>query len=213
MRTLDKAFAALLGTQPDDQSRQHLYRVRDALNLREDDALWLLLMVLGHYETLYGQIPALIAKETASLLAGVRQAAEAEMKATSEKTKQDLVAAVARTAEKAASRTTRGNLLKWGAACISATTIGLISMGWWSHRHGTIEGHARGWAEAHRMATDERAAASWANTPEGRLGYGLAKAGSLRELATCSGRGWQRKGELCFPKPLGGSIYGWRLPR
>ena|GEM_PF-6701460 len=40
----------------------------------------------------------------------------------------------------------------------------------------------------------ERAAAAWANTPEGEIALGLAKAGSLRELASCSGKILVRKG-------------------
>ena len=43
------------------------------------------------------------------------------------------------------------------------------------------------------------AMASWANTPEGQLAYQLAKAGSLRELATCSGHGWFERDGACYP--------------
>jgi len=42
-----------------------LCRVRDALQLKTTDAVWLLLMVLQHYETLCEEIPEQIAWETA----------------------------------------------------------------------------------------------------------------------------------------------------
>jgi hypothetical protein len=49
---LDDSFAQLLGHQPSDKERQDLYRVRDALKLKSTDAVWTLLMVLQHYQTL-----------------------------------------------------------------------------------------------------------------------------------------------------------------
>lgn len=56
------------------------------------------------------------------------------------------------------------------------------------------------------------AAASWANTPEGQLAYGLAQAGSVRELATCSGHGWVIERGSCFPRQLlKGQMFGWKL--
>jgi hypothetical protein len=58
---LDDSFTALLGRQPTDREKQALYRTRDALKLKTTDAVWLLLMALQHYETLYEQVPAKIA--------------------------------------------------------------------------------------------------------------------------------------------------------
>ena len=39
MSDLDDSFAKLLGRQPSDAERQNLYRVRDALGLKNNDAL------------------------------------------------------------------------------------------------------------------------------------------------------------------------------
>ena len=57
---LDDSFAKLLGTQPTDKDRQDLYRVRDALGLESNDALWLVLMALQHYQSQYETFPARI---------------------------------------------------------------------------------------------------------------------------------------------------------
>jgi hypothetical protein len=65
MSELDESFAKLLGRQPTDTERQSLYRVRDALGLKNNDALWLVLIALQHYESLYANIPASI-KDAAS---------------------------------------------------------------------------------------------------------------------------------------------------
>ena len=60
MGELDDSFTQLLGRQPSDREKQDLYRVRDALKLKPTDAVWMLLMTLQHYQTLYEQIPARI---------------------------------------------------------------------------------------------------------------------------------------------------------
>jgi len=52
MGDLDDSFTQLLGHQPTDTEKQNLYRARDTLNLKPTDAVWRLLMVLEHYETL-----------------------------------------------------------------------------------------------------------------------------------------------------------------
>ena len=77
-----------------------------------------------------------------------------------------------------------------------------------SCRSGREAGEALGYTRA----ADETAAAAWANSPEGQLAYELAKAGSMRELATCGGKGWVRRGPVCVPKVVNGVVTGWRLP-
>ena len=57
MSDLDESFAQLLDRQPTDGERQRLYRVRDALNIKPTDAVWTLLMVLEHYQTMYEADP------------------------------------------------------------------------------------------------------------------------------------------------------------
>ena len=76
MSNLDESFAKLLGRQPSDTERQNLYRVRDALGLKNNDALWLLIMVLEHYQNLYESIPERI--EAAAKRAARSAAAQAQ---------------------------------------------------------------------------------------------------------------------------------------
>lgn len=67
MKTLEDAFTTLLGRQPGDAEKQALFRARDAFQIKNNDALWLLLAILGHYETLYSKIPSLIADSAAKV--------------------------------------------------------------------------------------------------------------------------------------------------
>lgn len=77
------------------------------------------------------------------------------------------------------------NPLKGATTCVLAATGCLTLVAWFAYSHGQIGGFANGSEVARRQYANAAALASWANTPEGELGYALAKAGSLRELATC----------------------------
>ncbi|MEO8211627.1 MAG: DUF6753 family protein [Myxococcales bacterium] len=211
MTDLESSFTQLLGRQASDREKQDLYRARDALNLKDNDAVWLLLMALGHYETLYAKVPAMMAKAAGDVTAAVQKAAEAQVKATVARVHADLGAAVAQTAAEIAGRRTTAQKLQWAAVCIGTALVALLVVGWFGFRKGVEMGYARGWAKADDTGRIAASAASWANTPEGRLAYGLMQAGSIRELAECSGRGWSAKDGMCWPQMEKGKIHGWRL--
>ncbi|HZL17811.1 MAG TPA: protein mobE [Polyangia bacterium] len=208
MSELEDSFALLLGRQPGDKERQRLYRVRDALKLKATDAVWLLLMVLGHYETLYETFPALIAAAAKDATKDIRETAVAQARAAAEDTKKALAFAVAEAATASAKRAAGAQWWKWAACWFVAATGCIAMIGHWEHSNGRSEGYANGREVARELYENTAAAASWANTPEGQLGYGLAKVGSLRELATCSGRGWMERDGVCY---AGAKTRGWRL--
>jgi hypothetical protein len=205
---LDDSFALLLGRQPGDKEKQRLYRVRDALKLKATDAVWLLLMALGHYETLYERIPARIAEAAKDATKDVRETAVAQSRAAAEETMKAMALAVSKAGTASAKRTVGAQWWKWAACWFLAATGCIAMIGHWEHGNGRSEGYTNGREAAREQYEDAAAAASWANTPEGQLGYGLAKAGSLRELATCSGRGWVERDGVCY---AGGKTHGWRV--
>ena len=45
--TLEETFAKVVGRHASDEERQRLYRLRDALGLRDNDAFWSIVMALG----------------------------------------------------------------------------------------------------------------------------------------------------------------------
>ena len=85
------------------------------------------------------------------------------------------------------------------AASVWGVYVGLFAL----FDKGYTEGKAQGYSDA----VEAKAAASWANTQEGKLAYQLAKAGSIKLLAECSGKGWQKneKERSCFGYGLGGN--------
>ena len=212
MSELDESFAQLLGRQPTDKDRQDLYRVRDALKIKATDAVWLLLMVLQHYQTLYERIPASIAEAARDATKTARATAEAQAKLAQEETKKGLMKAVREAAVVSAERAAGARYWKW--VSVAATVICLVISSWSRRRRtGAVPHRASRQARTRRVARyeDAAAAASWANTPEGQLAFGLAKAGSITELARCSGAGWKVRDGMCFPKPEKGVVRGWRL--
>ena len=209
MNELDDSFALLLGRQPDDKEKQRLYRARDALKLKATDAVWLLLMALGHYETLYERIPARIAEAAKDATKDVRETAVAQARAAAQDTMKAMALAVSKAGTASAKKVAGAQMLKWAMGCFLAAMGCISTIGWWAHSKGQREGYAVGYETARDRYENAAAMASWANTPEGQLAYGLAKAGSLRELATCSGHGWFERDGICYP---GSKTHGWRLP-
>jgi hypothetical protein len=206
---LEDSFALLLGKQPSDRERQNLYRVRDALKLKPTDAVWLLLMALEHYETLYRRHPALIAEAARDVTKDIRETAAAQARAAVADTTKALAHAVAEAATASAKRVAGTQMLRWAMGCLLAAIVCISTIGWWAHGKGQREGYAMGREAARDRYENAAAMASWAITPEGQLAYGLAKAGSLRELATCSGHGWVEREGMCYPSS---KTHGWRLP-
>lgn len=212
MKTVEESFAAFHRRPPTDAERQMLLRERDALDLKDNDALWRVLIVFGHYERLYEQIPAKIAKASAEVTDNARAAAEAELKAAAARTRAELAKSVAQTAHDIAGRVASVSRSKWftiGVVLACGTFLGIsISM----FRLGVTVGDSAGRRDGYSKAREEKAAADWANTAEGKLAHRLADAGSLHDLADCSGKGWRRREASCVPKCEKGSVDGWKLP-
>ena len=106
----------------------------------------------------------------------------------------------------------RSNLLWAGLTSLLIVLAGFGAGYYLGHQSGSEQGQARGY----QAARNEQAAASWANTPAGRLAYDLDQRGSLDMLALCQGDGWtterRKGGTVCFPKAdAKGSITGWYI--
>lgn len=69
MDDLDTRFARMLGRAPTDAEKLRLHRVKDALGLPPTDSMWLILIALDYYLSLYEKIPARIEKISVPLAA------------------------------------------------------------------------------------------------------------------------------------------------
>ena len=217
MSELDDSFAKLLGRQPSDAERQQLYTVRDALGLKNNDALWLVLMALQHYQDQYERFPNAIALAAKETLANFKATADATVKASAEAAKADLAQAVALAAREVAYHTSAKQMWQWAGGCIAVAFLCVGIFGWYMHSNAHDDGYNSGYGVGYSEARDEKAAAAWANTPEGKAAYRLAQAGSIGSLIHCNQPGWKIENGLCYPhyvtkKNGSAEIYGWRLP-
>lgn len=217
MSDLDNSFATLLGRQPTDKERQNLYQVKESLNIKNNDAIWSIIIALEHYKTLYGQFPKAIEEASNKILSNFKTTADATAKASVETAKADLAKAVAQTARDVAHNTSIKQKWQWACGCIATAFLCLGLLSWYMHSKAYDAGYARGYGVAITQAQDEKVAASWANTPEGRAAYRLAKYGELTKLINCTNDGWsteiRNKLNYCFPGPSKtGGFVGWALP-
>jgi hypothetical protein len=74
---VETAFAKLMGRQPSEQERDRLYRLRDALQLQDNDAFWSIVMALDYYDSFFRQYPAQLAQVTEKALEHARAASAA----------------------------------------------------------------------------------------------------------------------------------------
>lgn len=122
MSELNDSFSKLLGRQPSDTERQQLYKVRDALGLKNNDALWLVLMALEHYKGMYADIPASIQKAASAAALGAAAQAQAEVNRA--------VAALVPTVEQAVSKAASGAVSRVQLGQSMWTLwLGMVSLG------------------------------------------------------------------------------------
>jgi hypothetical protein len=210
---LNESFTLLLGRQPTDQERQDLYRVRDALKLKATDAVWLLLMALQHYETLYSKVPARIAAEVDAVTKVTRITAEKQAKAAQEEIKKGLVLAVEQAAIASRRDGARAELLRrsgWLGGGLATGGLALFLVGFLvGGAKGDASGRDRAMQECGYLAT----AAAWGNSADGAIARALAGVGSLRNVARCDLPGWEATRDgYCLVRPYKGKTFGWRLP-
>ncbi len=134
-------------------------------------------------------------------------------------TKAETAAASARQAAErleATSRQEARSAASWAVLGALAGILGAGGAGYWL---GHASGQESGLADGYRAAMDEKAAASWANTPAGQLALALAldRAGGLNLVARCNGQGWtpavQNGRKVCYPNASAGkAVDGWYLP-
>jgi hypothetical protein len=55
---VEETFAKVVGRHPSEAARRRLYRLRDALGLRDNDAFCSIVMALEYYDSFFQQYPA-----------------------------------------------------------------------------------------------------------------------------------------------------------
>ncbi|MDJ0450978.1 MULTISPECIES: hypothetical protein [Methylocystis] len=124
------SFERMLGRAATERERDQLRRVQAELDLRENDALWLVIFALQYYEGLYRQFPKAIAAEAQRILSETRTTAEATIRASAESAKADLAKAIATTARDVAQEVARRQMIQWLVVGM-LLGAGLLSVGFY----------------------------------------------------------------------------------
>jgi hypothetical protein len=127
---LSAGFERLVGHKASDEQVRRLHQVKDALGLADNDALWLVLVALEHYDGLYRDYPARIAEEARRTLADVQRGFADAAAVESKRAHRKLAEAVADAGVKIASKRTdvarlqgfavaSASMVAFGALCLS----------------------------------------------------------------------------------------------
>lgn len=209
-----EVFKRLNGREAVAEDVLKFERLTTALETTPGDAMLAVLVALDHYETLYGTIPAKITATATDTLSSFKRSADAQAAASIAEAKADLAKAVSEVAVKVAQNTSAKQMWQWAGGCIAVAFLSLGLLGWYAHSSGKDSGYQAGYGAGYTEAKDEKAAAAWANTPEGRTAYRFAQSGELQRLARCSGKGWKVEKGNCYPYAVSTTegTYGWAMP-
>ena len=202
----DDLYSVLLA----DLSETERERVRshaDKFGIEPTDAVWALMIVLGHYSELYEAVPEKINLTVQGILEKIRSAAAAEAESSRVRLQASLTDAVVGAAESVAARKGLSELLKWSSIASAMGVLllaGVFVFGYWL---GFDHGRARGFS----AGVEGQHASSWALSVDGLRAYELWKGGDLEHLTACDRPGWKLESGVCYPKADEGKLYGWRV--
>lgn len=223
MSNLNEMFAKLRGRPPTDAEIQRFLRIQHATGIKDNDAFWLIVFTLENYDEAYSKYPDQITEAGKGVVASIdkkidefaKTAIRRKVKEATDSLEVQIASTTGQIAENVSATEkyqARKDLIKWLSTGIGIATVLIGATGWAGYSKGKDAGYALGWGTAYSEAHDEKAAASWANTPEGKLGYRLAQKGMLTLLARCQGKGWKIEKGVCFPFAAQDGTYGWQLP-
>jgi len=204
--TSDDLYSVFLADLSEDE-RERVRSYADRFGIEPTDAVWALMIVLGHYSDLYEAVPEKINVTVQGILERIRSAAAAEAESSRVRLQASLTDAVVGAAESVAARKGLRELLKWSAIATAAGVFmlaGVFVLGYWlGFDHGRARGFNAG-VEGHLVA-------SWALSVDGFRAYELWKAGDLEHLTACDRPGWKLESGVCFPRADEGKLYGWHV--
>jgi hypothetical protein len=235
---LASAFQKLVGRAATDEEKRQLYRVKEALDIRDTDAVWLIFMALQYHVSLYRAMPAEITNGCREVLANAEAASEAivaklkaagaaqvsvleaktkelsaKAKGSHEETQRALTEAVREGVVASARDAARAEKWKWGGLSFLAAGIFCLVTVYFAKNMGRELGRAEGKREALNICQSWQEANAWIKTVEGHAAYNLAlaSAGNIQLLTTCNSPGWKIVDGQCCPAVNAKGSKCWRL--
>jgi hypothetical protein len=168
---LEDSFSKLLGRQATEEERQRLYRVRDALGLANNDALWLILVALGSYDTMFREYPRKIAEVSSVVVEEQRATLAATVAAETALVQRKLAdAVVATSTEIVARRVEAARWQSWALIVVALILFGGLCI---AAGHAIAAGRPPPWAAGAGSAALRRVASACLGAPVGWAALGI----------------------------------------
>lgn len=215
MSDMRQAIKLIGGIEPTPQQMQRVQAIAHSLGIPNNDAMMPILIALDCYHGAFNEMPA-----------KAQAAADAIAKSTVNKTTTELDGAMAKAITnmgprvgdaiiKVANDINQVDKAKWIGGVVVVVGLLFSFLGWITHASGYSSGFETGKAQAYQDVKDEKAAAAWANTPQGILAFQLSQVGSIERLVHCNGKGWKLSKGVCYPQVVTEGknevIYGWSV--
>ena len=223
--SLETAFLTVYGREPKPEETNRFNRLAKELGIRENDAIWSIVFLLGHHLELTEGLPermdAITRRTLADFGAGVQkrsETAETELRAVRARIEETVSSTVVKSAEREIARaaqavakhTAARSWLQWlGGSAVVGMVI-LAGAFHWGYSDGKSVGYA--------SALDVKEASSWAATPLGQAAFRLDRNGDLAHLVRCDQDGWKiekttQGGKGCFVRTGPDErVMGWLIP-
>lgn len=208
MSRLAVTFEQLRGRPPTKDERLRLFHIRDALSLRDDDALWAFFITFDEYRSAAADVPRLIREAGAEAVAHADNAAKAQVEVVIAGAQAEAIRTMSAAVMRTAKVVSIGQVLMHSALLVSVVAIGIGVFGVFVQRTA----YDQGYAAATEVAELNDAATAWAHTEQGKRAYAYALDGQLDRWLYCTHPGFRIEGGLCYPDSLdNGARLGWRI--
>ena len=209
MTDISQAIKLIGGVEPTSEQVQRVQAIAHSLEIANNDPLLPILIALDCYHGIFSNSHRDI--ERCADAAANAAAAQSNLLVQKiiAKAILDIEPAAAKAINSVATKVAGKQMFQWGAGALSVAFICLTMAIGFAHSLGFNDGKATGYSES----KDEKAAAAWANTPQGKSAYLLAQNGDLDAIIHCKNNGWYIKNGNCFPaKDSDNNISGWKVP-
>jgi hypothetical protein len=193
-----------------------------AYGLGPEDPAWLILAInqtglIGMEKTIHA-LAHIHEKEIAAFDKRAQQIAGAAMDKAAQDAIQQISHQLATTTESLYRKRIFTISSRWTVATVAAGMVLMVGISVFMYQFIESSLYQKAFNDAYLEVNDEKARASWANTPKGKFAFELSRTTDIEQIARCKkdGSGWvlSDDGNVCYPNVNSdGIIHGWGIPK
>lgn len=198
-----------LGRQATADEMTEIHRIQAAQKLHNNDPFLAIYATLLAHGAILDAAPAKLNAAMEQFASRATKVADKEIAKLAAETTNEIAKAVSTASQKVARDVASASRWRWMLSAAVGLALTFIFIGYSAFNAGETAGRQAGLMEAR----DEKAAAAWANTPQGKVAKVLIESPTLEALRNCSRPGWYIKKGVCYVGATpSGDVYGWQLP-